>query len=109
MASGSDAATASPSATECTELTTTPAPLSAKDRAVAAPIPLLDPVTMTTWEVIGPAGAHRGTIPQLADHPWPGSRLRRSLPVRSALGGHVIGSMATARRRRCRSPRVSPV
>ena len=52
-ASGSDAATASPSATERTELTTTPAPVAAKDRAVAAPIPLLDPVTMTTWEVTG--------------------------------------------------------
>ena len=38
-------------------------------RAVAVPIPLLDPVTMTTWEVIGSGPGHRGTIPQLADHP----------------------------------------
>ena len=32
-----------------------------------------------------------------------------SLPVRSAFGGHVIGSMATARRRRWISGSVSPV
>src|ERR1019366_2112500 len=55
------------------------------------------------------APAHRGTRPQLADHFWPGWRESRSFPVRSALGGQVIGSIATARRRRATSPSVSPV
>ncbi len=55
------------------------------------------------------AGDHRGRIPHCALHSCPGCRSITSLPVRSAFGGQVIGSMATARRRRDTSGSVSPV
>ena len=108
MASGNEAATAWPCSTERAEFTTTPAPMAAKDRATASPMPLLDPVTMTTWAGSGVdvTAAPGPSWPTTAD---PVAATIRSFPVRSALGGQVIGSMATARRRRDTSPRVSPV
>ena len=50
-----------------------------------------------------------GSRPQVAVHSPPGSRAIRSLPERSASGGQVIGSTATALRRRSGGWSVSPV
>jgi hypothetical protein len=54
-------------------------------------------------------GIQRGVIPQFPLQEAPGSSRITSEPERRALGGHVIGSMATARRRRERGWTVSPV
>jgi MFS family permease len=52
--------------------------------------------------------AARGVMPQRPVHDAPGSRATRSVPLRKASGGHVIGSMAIPCRRRS-AGRVSPV
>ena len=50
-----------------------------------------------------------GAIPHAPDHEAPGSSRITSTPDANAFGGHVIGSIATACRRRETGSRVSPV
>ena len=51
----------------------------------------------------------RSAIPHAPDHEAPGSSRITSTPDANAFGGHVIGSIATACRRREAGSRVSPV
>ena len=46
------------------------------------------------------ADRHVGRMPHLPVNVWPGSRRTRSVPLRKALGGHVMGSVREGRRSR---------
>ncbi len=105
-------ATACPVSTEWAEFTSTEAPRRANSRATCSPMPLDEPVTITTRpaQVVSVAFLlYVACSPHVPSHCWPGSSTISPRPDRSASGAQVIGSMATARRRSSARPSVSPV
>ena len=79
------------------------APLRGGDRLISATRPIRPQLLSRAW-----APDQRGVIPHEPVHRPSGRTTARSVPDRSASGGQLIGSTATAVRR-CSSSRVSPV